>query len=164
MIINRFLPNPVGPDKTGEWIEILNNSGEVINLADWQIKDLSGKSYVFKSGELKSGESFRFNYETSKIALNNNGETLFLYDPNGALASKLTFSGIAEEGRIISQKIDNKPAESKGIGQQGVLADSLFVNSVIFINLALALILASVFFWIIKNLYHDYFEPVAVGN
>ena len=174
MLINRFLPNPVGPDKAGEWIEILNNSSEVVNLIGWQIKDLSGKSYIFSAGggpafsgknnELKAGETLQLPYVTTKITLNNNGETLFLYDPTGKLVNKLNFSGIAEEGGLISRETVNNIAASTTINHKDALLDSLFVNNFVFINITAALILSSVFFWIIKQIYADYFEPIQAGN
>lgn len=163
MIINRFLPNPVGPDKAGEWIEVFNNSGVAVNLTGWRIRDLAGKTYVFKKGDLKAGESLQVFYKTTKISLNNGGETVFLYDPAGKLAHKLSFSGAAAEGQIINydttQSILKAPSDDIA-----PLAETPFLNHIIFINLASALILTSVFFWIIKNIYHEYFEPVAAGN
>ncbi|MBI2591796.1 MAG: lamin tail domain-containing protein [Candidatus Brennerbacteria bacterium] len=165
MIINRFLPNPVGPDTAGEWIEIFNNGSAPVNLAGWRIKDLAGKSYVFKSGELKAGSALQLPYKATKITLNNSGETLFLYDSNGRLANKLSFSGAAAEGQIISYNYNvDKNILSAPTAQNTPLANTLFFNHIIFINLTFALILSSMFFWIIKNLYADYFEPGAAGN
>ncbi|MEK7146727.1 MAG: lamin tail domain-containing protein [Patescibacteria group bacterium] len=163
MIISRFLPNPVGSDKAGEWIEILNNTDTVVDLTGWQIKDLAGKSYILQSGELKAGASVQVFYKTTKITLNNSGETIFLYNPTGGLADKLSFSGSAAEGHIIIKGF-NSPAVNAPAVSRNLSADTLFVNHIIFINFGAALILSAVFFLIIKNLYHDFFEPVAVAN
>lgn len=163
MIISGFLPNPVGSDAAGEWIEILNNSGEAVNLTGWQIKDLAGKSYVFKTGELKAGESMRVFSATTKITLNNSGETVFLYNPVGGLANKLSFSGAAAEGRIINYDATKNILSAPSF-QVTSLADAPLFNHIIFINLTSALILSSVFFWIVKKLYADLFKPVPAGN
>ncbi len=41
--INEILPNPVGSDKKGEFIELYNTGEKAINLKGWKIKDLVGK-------------------------------------------------------------------------------------------------------------------------
>ncbi len=38
ILINEFFPDPVGPDKGWEWIEIVNISDEQINLSGWEIQ------------------------------------------------------------------------------------------------------------------------------
>lgn len=43
-------------------------------------------------------------YKTSKISLNNNGETLFLYDRQGNLVDKAEYVGTAEAGKSLIRK------------------------------------------------------------
>ncbi|MBN2197932.1 lamin tail domain-containing protein [Candidatus Wolfebacteria bacterium] len=109
MIISEFLPNPVGKDTEGEWIKLFNNSQELINLYQWKIQDASGKSFIF-SGDffLKSKEYLLLDYKTTKIALNNNGEKLFLYDKEGNLIDKAEFNGSAIEGKSLIRQNDGK--------------------------------------------------------
>ena len=104
MLINEFLPNPVGKDADGEWIELFNNSQETINLNGWQIKDASGKTFIFKNQTINPGEYLVLDYKTTKISLNNNGETLFLYDQNGNLIDKVGFTGSAPEGKSLIRR------------------------------------------------------------
>ncbi len=101
MLISEFLPNPVGKDTEGEWIKLFNDGQETISLAGWQIKDASGKTFTIKNQSIGPSEYLTLNYKTTKIALNNNGETLFLYDQNGHLIDKAEFSGNAPEGKVL---------------------------------------------------------------
>lgn len=101
MLINEFFPNPIGKDTEAEWIELFNNSQEAVNLSGWQIKDASGKVFVFKNQKIGSGEYLILDYKTTKISLNNNAETLFLYDLKGNLIDKVEFAGAAPEGKSL---------------------------------------------------------------
>ncbi len=104
MIINEFLPNPVGKDTDGEWIELFNNSQEVIALDGWRIKDTSGKIFIFKNQEINPGEYLVLDYKTTKISLNNNGETIFLYNQKGDLIDRAEFVGPAPEGKSLARQ------------------------------------------------------------
>ncbi len=103
MVINEFLPNPVSKDADGEWIELFNNDSKPVNLGDGKIKDASTKTFIFKgqflSKTVSSGEYLILDYKTTKISLNNDAETLFLYDSSGNLVDKAEFSGGVPEGK-----------------------------------------------------------------
>lgn len=99
MLISEFLPNPVGKDTDGEFIELFNDGLKSINLSGWKIKDASGKTFTFKNQILGSGRYLTLPYQTTKITLNNDAETLYLYDTKGVLIDKASFSGTAPEGK-----------------------------------------------------------------
>lgn len=111
MKIKEFLPNPVGSDKEGEYIKLFNNGQQPISLSGWFIKDASGKTFKL-SGELGAGQELILKSLETKISLNNNGEQIFLYDNFGKLVDKLSYSGQASEGQVITKQqittIDNK--------------------------------------------------------
>ena len=95
--INEILPNPSGDEGVGEYIEIYNNSSEVVSLQNWWIEDLSG--HAFKIGNLTIepyGFLVFYRSETG-ITLNNDSETLSLYHPDGVLCSAVGFSESAPE-------------------------------------------------------------------
>ena len=48
IIIKEVLPNPVGQDTTGEWLTLLNDGSEAVNLRGWSVKDASGKKFIFR--------------------------------------------------------------------------------------------------------------------
>jgi len=104
MQIIEFLPNPTGKDTEGEWIKIFNNTNAEINLNGWQIKDASGKSFIFTNQKITINETLTLNYQTTKISLNNNGETLFLYNSIGNLIDKAEYSGTASNGEIFKRQ------------------------------------------------------------
>jgi hypothetical protein len=118
MVINEFLPNPIGKDTEAEFIELFNNSQNEMNLTGWQLKDASGKSFILKNQKLGSAEYLVLNYKTTKISLNNSDETLFLYDQKGALIDKAGFTGSAPEGKSLVRKgsqfiFTDKPTPAK---------------------------------------------------
>ncbi len=104
VIISEFLPNPAGKDADGEFIELFNNEGAPINLSGWKIKDSSNKTFAFINKKIGAEEYLVLDYKTSKITLNNNGETLFLYDNSGGLVDKAEYMGTAEAGQSLIRK------------------------------------------------------------
>ncbi len=104
MIISEFLPNPVGKDTDGEFIELFNNGGEPIDLGGWKIKDSSNKTFAFINQKIGAEEYLVLDYKTSKISLNNNGEALFLYGQQGNLVDRAEYSGTAEVGKSLIRK------------------------------------------------------------
>jgi len=98
MVISEILPNPIGRDTDGEWIELQNNSVKSVNLAGWSVKDAKGKTYNFGDEVLGPGQYAVLKYQISKINLNNNGETIYLLDSSGRLKDKFEYSGSAHEG------------------------------------------------------------------
>jgi len=118
MIISEFLPNPIGKDQEGEWIELFNNSDNAVNLSGWQIKDASGKTFTFKNQIIAPYEYLVLDYKTTKISLNNDSETLFLYDAKANLVDKAAFAGIAPEGKSLIRQngqfiFTNEPTPGK---------------------------------------------------
>ncbi|MEK7555572.1 MAG: lamin tail domain-containing protein [Patescibacteria group bacterium] len=103
MVISEFLPNPVGKDTEGEWVKLFNDGKEEVNLGQWHLKDASGKVFYFKDIDIKPGEYLSFGYQTTKIPLNNNDETLFLFDKNNNLIDQLGFSGAINEGEVVKK-------------------------------------------------------------
>jgi hypothetical protein len=91
IIISELLPNPAGSDTAGEWIE-LHNTGDVVqSLAGWSLKDASGKTYAFTTESVPARGFLVLPYSTTKISLNNSGDTIFLYDGSGALVDSFAY-------------------------------------------------------------------------
>ena len=127
IIIKEFFPNPVGKDTEGEWIKLFNNGDIAINLGGWQIKDASGKAFVFSTTNkniIAGGETLTLDYKTTKISLNNNGETIFLYDKAGNLIDKVEYTGTAADGKVYIR------AENGKFILSGSLAGAQEINSV----------------------------------
>lgn len=90
--ISELLPNPAGSDTAGEWIE-LHNVGDAPQLLEgWALKDASGKTYLFHLESVPARGFLVLPYSTTKISLNNSGDTIFLYDASGALADSFSYA------------------------------------------------------------------------
>lgn len=97
LLINEFLPNPVGKDTGGEFIELLNVSGESLDISGYFIRDKAGKVFYLE-GVLQPGEYLSLNRALTKIAINNSDESIFLYNSKGELLDSASFLGSAREG------------------------------------------------------------------
>ncbi len=151
MIIKEFLPNPIGADKDGEYIKIFNDSDKVVNLSGWKISDASNKSFNL-SGTIKPKEDLVLFSSKTKISLNNNGETISLFDSNNKLVNKLGYIGTADEGKIITHQ---KAATAEtGFINGEVLNQRLMPSNgkIIATDLFLALILGFVAVYVILQL------------
>jgi len=99
--IIEFLPNPKGNDAEGEYIKLFNFGPEDINLRNWVLDDEEGgsKSFTIKDNAVISADSeIIFHRTETKIAINNNGDTVRLFDPDGELIDEVSFSETAPEG------------------------------------------------------------------
>lgn len=106
VIINEILPNPVGSDQEGEWIELFNAGESSVNLLNWRLDDEAGGSapYTFKQDEILAGEDFYLlKRPDSGLALNNEGDEVRLFDGLGDLVDQLEY-GKAGEGRAYARK------------------------------------------------------------
>jgi len=155
MLIREFLPNPEGRDTEGEYIVLLNDSQESVDLAGWQIKDLSGKIFRL-SGRLESSQELKLFYSTTKIALNNNGETLYLIDPSGALVHELGYTGTAAEGRVVSQIIELSEEIREKLFESppnnlSFISPSIPLPQLLLFMVLAAAILAGLAVWVLKK-------------
>jgi len=94
IFINEILPAPEGPDEQNEWIEIFNANNFTVNLAGWRVKDTVGaaKTHTLPQDSQIAANGFLLIPRTkSKITLQNNGDGLELYNPNGDLADQVIF-------------------------------------------------------------------------
>lgn len=77
LVINEMMPNPDDDNDASEWIEIYNDSAEVMELTGYSLKDASDKTYLFST--TISGKGFRVIPKSeSKLGLNNDKETVIL--------------------------------------------------------------------------------------
>jgi len=91
IIISEILPNPVGDDLAGEFIEIYNKSGQEVNLLGWKLQ-VSGKDYQFGAQastteiyKLKANDYLIVFRKDSKLTLNNTGSEVKLFQPQKSL-------------------------------------------------------------------------------
>lgn len=87
IFITELMPNPVGSDSEGEWIELFNGgSNEDISGCYLTDKIGSPHKYTFPAGtKIPTGTYAVFFSKTTGISLNNDGDVVELYDPSGNL-------------------------------------------------------------------------------
>lgn len=99
IVINEFLPNPAGSDTAGEFIELRNLDSVSVDLTGWQLDDGEGGSapFTFPAGTSLAGSSIRVWYRSeTKLALNNDEDTVRLIDPVGAIKAAIPYADLAE--------------------------------------------------------------------
>jgi len=94
VFINEILPSPKGADSEEEWIEIFNKNDFEVDLSGWKISDTAGKTttFIFPAATKISAKGFLvLNRPTTKITLNNDGDTLNIVQPDGNIIDMVSF-------------------------------------------------------------------------
>lgn len=105
LVINEFLPDPVGADTTAEFIELFNTGADSVDLAGWKLDDADGGSvaYSIPAGTtIRGGAYLSFSRSETKVALNNEGDTVRLLAPSGTVRASTTF-GKSDEGQSFNR-------------------------------------------------------------
>lgn len=105
LVINEFLPDPLGSDTTAEFIELFNTGSESVDLAGWKLDDADGGSaaYTIPAGTtIRGGVYLSFSRSETKLALNNEGDTVRLLTPTGTVKASATF-GASDEGQSFNR-------------------------------------------------------------
>jgi len=105
IFINEFLPSPIGKDAEEEWIEIYNDSEQIINIDGWQLDDEDGgsKPFIFpKNTLIAPKDHLVFSRQTTKIALNNDKDSVRLLLPSGMVFQEINYEK-APEGQSSSR-------------------------------------------------------------
>lgn len=94
IIVNEILPSPEGQDSLEEWIELFNKNFFTVDLSFFQIQDTSGKTkkFIIPQGTLIESQSFHLlKSPETKITLNNEGDGLKLFCPDGELIDEIYY-------------------------------------------------------------------------
>lgn len=102
IIISEILPNPIGVDKDGEWIEFFNSGDKRVNLRGWILTSsakTSGKQYLFSGDNFIEPNGYLLikRSQSNLVLANAGGETNLLFPPDKIL-SKVSY-GEAKEGK-----------------------------------------------------------------
>jgi len=100
IFINEILPNPKDSDDT-EFIELYNNNSFDIDLLDWQIGDNTNSLYKIKASDFTSTKILAKSYfllpkSITNITLNNDADSVKLYQPNQNLLDQISYSNCFE--------------------------------------------------------------------
>lgn len=103
--ISEFMPRPLSGEP--EWVELINEGTETVDLSDWRIGDSQasrplwgaiepGARVVFSDGPLADADGeVRLLDGRIGNGLNNDGDTLALIAPSGAVAATIEYGGPA---------------------------------------------------------------------
>jgi uncharacterized protein YukJ len=82
VLIREALVNPAGTDRGNEWIDLFNNTDEVIDLTGWMIKDSLKRSEPLQ-GSIQPHARLKVTLSGGGAILLNTGGIISLLDPNG---------------------------------------------------------------------------------
>ncbi len=92
LLLSEVLPNPMGADKTDEFIEIYNPHDFAVDLKHWILRDATTARYVFPSSHPIAPHAYAVIYRTDfRFALNNGTDTVSLIAPNTKTMSTCTW-------------------------------------------------------------------------
>jgi PKD repeat protein len=100
LLISEVLPNPIGLDGDGEFVEVYNAGDTRINLINWSIDDDYDGSTEYKFLDdvwLDAGEYYSLKRKESKLSFNNDNDAIRLYSDNDELVDEVEYSD-PEEG------------------------------------------------------------------
>jgi hypothetical protein len=101
--INEWLPNPVGNDNAGEFIELYNSGDTVIGLRGYILSDGAKKTFSLGGYNIPANGYLILKKVQTKLSLKNTGGALSLYGPEGTMVDSANFMGIAPEGKSFSR-------------------------------------------------------------
>ncbi len=105
IIVSELNPNPV-EGNSEEWIELFNNSGELVDLKGWNIEDLSGSTHKYIIDENLVINAYGYIVLTrsqTSITLNNDADGLALFQPNNKLLYKTPIFSDGQEGWVFAR-------------------------------------------------------------
>ena len=132
ILFSEIFYDTLGDENIEEWLELYNNSPFPVNIGGWVIIDNNGTgaSFTIPAGETiaagtfytigKSSAGFYplYGYEADLYgnipALNNSGEALILYDPNGNVKDFVAWEGGASAGLPAGWGSTSQPWASAG--------------------------------------------------
>ena len=103
LLISEWLPNPLGDDAKGEWIELWNSGSEPVNLSEYSLAVSSGKTFSLK-GVILGGERKVFSRAETKLTLKNSGEIVTL-KKLGQIVDESRLLAPAPEGKSWSRDV-----------------------------------------------------------
>lgn len=103
VFINEWLPNPSGADAKGEFIELFNNGNSPVSLSGWSLATKNGKYFSLSGHSIAAGGYLILPRSETKLTLKNSEETILLYNGQGRLVDRSSFSGAAPDGQSFNR-------------------------------------------------------------
>ncbi len=103
LYINEWLPNPVGNDASGEFIELYNSGAGVVSLGGYALGDGAKKTFSLAGYNIPPGGYLVLKHAQDKLSLKNTDGEVLLYGPDGRAVDRANFAGAAPEGKSFSR-------------------------------------------------------------
>ena len=130
VFIKEVLPNPAGKDAAGEYLILLNDGGETVNLRGVSVVDAGGKKFVFGDQVILANQELKLPYALTRINLNNDGDTITLWNAAGENVDEISYGQVGEEEIVSSSKIVS-PVEAQQLIENSPLAAQAFTGEII---------------------------------
>lgn len=153
IVIKELLPNPSGDDTAGEWIRLINTGGTETIPNGLSLIDGGGKTFSLNNiSSISAGETIELSRTMTGIALNNDGDTIFIRNSQGETLDQLSYStNIGEDEVVVAESFVPKPIQREGLEATALNLGKIEYQAgitPILIGVALALI-ASILVWFI---------------
>lgn len=135
LVLNEVLANPSGPEKAGEWIELVNDGTTAVDLEGWSLED-AGRKVAIPKGTLEPGAyallvSAAYDVtsnedvapaegtlilrlpELGSGGLSNEGERLRLEDAKGTIVSQFPALAASKPGVSIARRLPSSADDDK---------------------------------------------------
>lgn len=89
--LSELYPKTTGNDVTEEFIELINDGLNPVDLQGWSIEDASGKRFRSTSTNIAPGSFVTLPRSLTSIALNNTGDTVRLVAPDGSIVDEQSY-------------------------------------------------------------------------
>ncbi len=107
IVISEFLPNPKGADAGKEYIVLFNPNDREENLSGWTLDDIDGESklYAIKQNTIIASRGYlKFTSDETKINLDNNKDSVRLFNPDKILADEASYENAKESIPYVRDK------------------------------------------------------------
>jgi len=106
--VNIYSQSIIISEFSNEWIEIFNQSDQVANLTNWQLKNQKASSspFLFPANSLMAPNQFLvLRQEITKIELDNDSDQIQLIYPDGSIGAEVSY--LSEDKEIFCIAFDN---------------------------------------------------------
>lgn len=114
VVVNEILPNPVGRDEEGEFLELWNSGTATAQLSGYKVDDAEGGStpYVIPNSTTLAPKAYLlFRRPETKLAFNNDADRGRLLRPDGSLVHELVYDSVPKgEGASVARRADGTAA------------------------------------------------------
>jgi len=127
IFISELFPNPVGKDAGAEWIEVCNNGTEAQSFTGWKLQDASAKNFIISDISLAPQSCAVFGNAETKISLNNDKETISLFDASGIQIDSVSYSKAVKDDYALARTSTNGELQITTTPTRGIIENRITI-------------------------------------